>query len=392
MKPLKALILITKSNWGGAQRYVFDVATSLPKDRFSVEVRTGSNGVLIDKLIEAGIPAHGNLEVGRDVSFFKDVGAAFRLASNLRKDRPDVLHVNSSKIGGVGAFAGRLAGVKNIVFTVHGWAFNENRPFFQKLSIKSLYWMTMFFSHKVITVSEAAKNQAKNWPLVGKKIVVNHNGVSPETGFSRTNSRLELTRSNPVLKKAIEGVSETNLIWVGTVAELHHIKGHEYALHAVAECITALKNTDPKKKLIYTICGEGEERAKLETLISDLRLEGNVFLMGHVANASQYIKAFDIFMLASLSEGLAYVLIEAGAASLPVVATAVGGIPEVIGDMDSGILVRSKSSKELGHALLFMVEHPTDRKKFGTALRERVLKDFSLEKMIANIEKVYEGK
>lgn len=97
-------------------------------------------------------------------------------------------------------------------------------------------------------------------------------------------------------------------------------------------------------------------------------------------------------MLASLSEGLAYVLIEAGAASLPVVATAVGGIPEVIGDMDSGILVRSKSSKELGHALLFMVEHPTDRKKFGTALRERVLKDFSLEKMIANIEKVYEGK
>jgi glycosyltransferase involved in cell wall biosynthesis len=135
--------------------------------------------------------------------------------------------------------------------------------------------------------------------------------------------------------------------------------------------------------------GTGRDREKLQGLISELGLEGNVFLLGHVDGASQYMKAFDIFMLASLSEGLAYVLIEAGAASLPVVATAVGGIPEVIDDMGSGILVQPRNARELSHALLFMVEHPDDRKKYGAALKEKVSQKFSLEEMAAKTADVY---
>lgn len=389
MKPLKVLLLITKGNWGGAQRYVYDVATGLPKDAFSVEVMTGTSGPLIDKLGAAGIYSSPTLEVGRDVNFVSDVKAAFRLASLLRTKKPDILHINSSKIGGIGSFAGRIAGVKRIIFTVHGWAFNENRPWYQKPYFKFLYWLTMVFSHEVIVVSEAARDQVRHWPLIQEKITVIKNGVASVVGYSRANARLELARMNETLRKAVEGRSESSLVWIGTVAELHHIKGHRYAIRAAADCIDAFESANPQKKVIYTIISEGEERQVLQKMIDDLKLSDRIILMGRIDNAAQYIKAFDIFLLASLSEALGYVLLEAGAAALPVVATAVGGIPEIIDDMSSGILVQPRNSRDLAHALSFVIEHPKEAREYGSRLREKVLREFSVEKMIEETRKVY---
>jgi len=389
MKPTKVLILITKSNWGGAQRYVFDLATRLPKDKFTVEVMAGGDGPLITKLKAAGVTALGDLPIGRDIRFMDDVKAFFKLISILREKKPDVLHVNSSKIGGLGALAGRLSGVKRIIFTAHGWAFNEDRSFAGKAVIRLLYWFIIMMSHQTIAVSEAAKKQIRNWPYVQDKVAVIHNGIAKETGFARKNARLELTRLDLGLKKALEGVSEANLIWIGTMAELHHIKGYKYAIQAVADCISALKASDPKKHVVYTILGNGEEREALQSLIVELKLEKHIFLMGHVDGAASLASAFDIFLLASLSEGLSYVLLEAGAASLPVVATAVGGIPEVIDDMESGVLVQPKSARELAHALSFMIEHPAERKAYGKALHEKTLKEFSLEEMISKTADAY---
>ena len=135
--------------------------------------------------------------------------------------------------------------------------------------------------------------------------------------------------------------------------------------------------------------GEGEEREKLEKTIIDLELQNNVFLMGHLNNASHYLKALDIFLLASLSEGLGYVLLEAGTASLPVLATTVGGIPEVIDDMESGILIQSRKPKEIQHALEFYTNHKRTQKEYATALHAKVLKEFSLDRMLSETMKAY---
>jgi glycosyltransferase involved in cell wall biosynthesis len=137
--------------------------------------------------------------------------------------------------------------------------------------------------------------------------------------------------------------------------------------------------------------GEGEERERLETLIKNLHLGGKVFLMGHVPNAAQYIKAFDIFLLASLSEGLSFVLLEAGASSAGVIATAAGGIPEIVTDGASGVLVQPKNHRELTHAISFMIEHPEERQRYGAALKDKVTKEFSLEKMTSAVIKSYTG-
>lgn len=391
MKPLKVLILITKANWGGAQRHVFDLAKGLPREQFAVEVMAGSEGPLISKLKEIGIPASGDLELGRDIKLGRDWKAFFHLISMLRKKKPDILHLHSSKIGGLGALAGRLAGVKKVIFTAHGWAFNENRPAGQKMLIRFFAWLTMIFAHETIAVSNTAKRQVSGWPFIQDKMSVVYNGISRETGFSKQNARLELARLNPSLKKAVEGVPEKDLYWIGTIAELHHIKGHKYAIQAVADCIRSLERNGSSRKIVYTIVGAGEEKEKLEGLIKKLGLEDQIFLMGYVPLAVQYVKAFDIFMLASLSEALGYVLLEAGAAEVPIVATSVGGIPEIIDDMHTGILVQPRNSQDLSHALRFSIDHDKESREYAAHLRQKIDGEFSLEKMIGSILRIYTG-
>ena len=138
-KKHKVLIVITKSNWGGAQKYVFDLATNLSRDKFDVRVIFGGHGILAEKLEEAGITTISIPELGRDVSILKDIKVFFKLWSIFKKQKAEIVHVNSSKIGGIGALAGRLSGAKKIVFTAHGWAFNENRSSLSKNIIKFLY-------------------------------------------------------------------------------------------------------------------------------------------------------------------------------------------------------------------------------------------------------------
>src|SRR6185437_7035984 len=104
--------------------------------------------------------------------------------------------------------------------------------------------------------------------------------------------------------------------------------------------------------------GDGEEKESLGSLIKEQGLEKNLFLAGYLEHASEYLKAFSAFVLPSIKEGLPYTILEAGQAGLPVIATPVGGIPEIVEDMRSGILVQAKNQRELAHAISFMIEHP----------------------------------
>ncbi len=376
---MKVLILITKSNWGGAQRYVYDMATRLPKDTCEVEVMAGGNGILIEKLVAAGIKADGSLPIGRDVNIWQDVKAFFSLWSMLWEKKPDVLHINSSKIGGLGALAGRFAGIKHIVFTAHGWAFNEDRNILSKALIKFIHWITIVLSHKTISVSEALLSQMENWPFITGKVRVVHNGLQNEAIFSKANARNELIKEK--LPK--------DCLLIGSVGELHHVKGYSYAFRGLQGFMANIKASHPKKKIIYAIIGEGEYRKNLEKDIADLGLQDSVLLLGKVPSAFHYFKAFDIFLMPSISEGLPYVLLEAGLAGLPVIATAVGGIPEIVDDMDSGILIQSGKPKEVQHALEFYMSHKKTQKAYGLALQKKVIDQFSLEKMVSETLNTY---
>lgn len=372
----KILYVITKSNFGGAQRYVYELATKLPKDRFTAEVALGGEGALKTKLIEAGIPVHSISGAARDIDLFKEVKVLYNLYKIFKKVNPDVVHLNSSKIGGLGAVAARLAGVKKIIFTNHGWAFKEQRPAWQTVIIKLFTWLTVFFNQITIVLSNREKELAENWPIVGKKLKIIPNGLVPFDLLPKEEALIRL-----VGEDVASQIKEKNVRVVGTIAELTNNKGLKYA-------IDGMKLLDDENTM-FIIIGEGEERERLEKMIQENNLGDRVFLAGSIDNARAYLKAFEFFILPSVKEGLPYAILEAGFAELPVIATNVGGIPEMITNLEDGLLITPQRPQEIKHALIYVENHADDVKKFSTNLRKKIDTVYSFEKMLKSTEELY---
>ena len=383
MSKRKLLIVITKGNWGGAQRYVYDLATNLPKRQFEVTVAMGEGDILPARLTEAGIKTIFLPRLGRDVRVGNDWKSFFSLLKLFRKERPDIVHLNSSKVGILGTLAGRFARVPRIIFTAHGWAFNEKRSRLGRAIIALLHWLTILLAHRTIVVADATRRQMRHFPGASRRMMIIRNGLAEINFLDRPSARQKLLGE--------QAVTRGHSWWLGTISELHKNKGLEYLIQALAILVSRLNLDKHCQGLTLTavIIGNGEERKNLERQIQALGLENTVFLLGHRENAAQYLKAFDIFTLTSITEAFPYTILEAGAAGLPVVASGVGGIPEVIKSMESGILVKPQSPSEITHALKFLLAHPAKTAQFGQTLQHRVAKEFSTSRMVKETIAVY---
>ncbi len=380
-KMAKILYFITKSNWGGAQRHVFDLATNLSPKEFNVSVVVGGNGVLKTRLDEYGIRTLTIEELTRDINTRKDLASFLQFYKLLKKETPNILHMHSPKAGGIGALAGQLYNLTHrkkikIIYTVHGWTFNENRNFISKIFIVIFSWFTVLLSDKVIILGNQEKEQTNKWPLIKDKITIIKNGIAKPSYLARTKSRDFI--STQINKKIAK-----NMIIIGTIAELHKNKGHIYIINALAEIKNSISD------FIFVIIGEGEERKQLETSIKSKGLENNIFLLGQLHNAPLYLKAFDIFTLTSLKEGLPYTIIEAGKAELPIIASNVGNVPDLIDDMCSGILIKPKNTREIAESIKFLINHPEKRREFAHNAYIKIGSEYSLSKMLMETVKLY---
>jgi glycosyltransferase involved in cell wall biosynthesis len=335
----KVLFLITKGNWGGAQRYVYDLATNLPPEQYEVAVAVGEAGPLTQKLAAAGIPVHSLANLQRDVSLKKELDTLRETARLIRTEAPQILHVNSSKAGFIGAILGRFLGVPQVIFTCHGWAFNEDRPLWQRLTFQLIHWLTVLASHRTITVSDAVRSQM-HWPLPhGRMRTVRNGGTAPDF-LSRDDARAALS----LLVPPLDAVKADT--WLISIGELHRTKQHHVTIAALAEL--RARGTHTPRLIIF---GEGEERTRLTALVTTHGLSEHVFFLGHVPEAARYLKAADCFVLASRSEALGYVVLEAAQAAVPIVATRVGGIPEVVTDRYEARLVAEGDPAALASAI-----------------------------------------
>ncbi len=398
----KILYIITKSNWGGAQRHVYDLAMNLPKDKFEPVVALGGNGALKEKLDFAGIRTISLTRLERDLSLLKDFPSFLAIYRTIKNEKPDIVHLHSPKAGALGSLASFLynlrlrtlrlfspslvpsglsrAGSRGYslvaIYTAHGWPFKEKRKFFWRTSFKIASWLTVLFSDITITVSEDDRKKMSGMPFVSKKLQTIQNGIE----------KIEFKGKDEARKSLLGDLAEKfkDHAWIGTISELHKNKGLLYSISAVGEIAK-----EKKEKLIFVVVSGGEERDNLEKIIKEKGLEETVFLVGAINDANSLLTAFDIFILASLKEGMPYVILEAGAASLPVIATDVGGVPEIIKDMQEGILVRPKRVREIKEALTYLLNHPEERKIFGKNLQKKVLSEFSQEKMMSSILEIY---
>ena len=341
----KILFLITKSNWGGAQRYVYDLATTLAPNQHEVVVALGGSGELQTKLASAGIKTITLNSLQRDVSIKNEIVFALELYKIIRQERPYVLHVNSSKAGGLGCFIGRLAFVPRIIFTAHGWAFNENRPWWQKLVVGFFHWLTVVLSHHTIAVSHATKQQLRG-PWVQKKMSVINPGRALPDFLPRTEARQKIGDLLPRFP-----TSSTDPLLM-TIAELHPIKNHT----GLFDAMQTLVKQFPTLRLVCI--GEGQLHATLQQHINDQKLAANIFLTGAIHEAADYLRAADIFILPSSSESYGYVLHEAALARVPTIATNVGGIPDVVESGVTGTLVPTGDTQALVDAVTTYLTNP----------------------------------
>lgn len=369
----KILFMVTKGNFGGAQRYVFDLATNLPKDQFESVVACGEGTSLRNKLKEKNIRVVELLSSQRDINIIKDIKAFFEIKKIIDQERPDILHVNSSKAGGLGALAGRLAGVPKIIFTAHGWAFNENRSSLSKFIILCLHWITILLSHSTIAVSRKTKRDIGSMPFVEHKIKVVHNGLEHFDLLPRAEAEQILVKKN-----------DKQVVFF-TLSELHWNKGLDTALQGIAELPSEIK-----EKIIYYIAGSGEERERLENLVEKLGIKDSVCFLGFVDDAKKLLSGADVFLFPSRNENLPFAILEAGYAGLPIIATSVGGIPEIIKDMQNGILIHKDNKKEVLEAITHLLNHPEKQKEFGEEIRKTVSTFFTLDKMVQETVRVYE--
>jgi len=375
LKP-KIGYIITRSDWGGAQRYVFDLATSLPKDQFDCFVITGGNGPLIEKLRQENIRFYILPHLKRSVGFLQEIKSFQEIKKILQKECPDTVHLNSSKIGGLGALAARICKIKNIIFTAHGWAFNEDRIIFEKIAIKVAAWVSLILNTKIICVSKKIFNEAPKFLISKNKFILIYHGI-------KTIEFLEKEKAQEFLISRFEEQVPLpqNAFWIGAISELTKNKGVEFALRAIAQ----LKNLD----LHFIIIGEGELKNHLKKLAKDLGIENQVHFCGAIDNASKYLKAFDIFSLTSITEALGYVLMEAGLAEISVVASDVGGIPEIIEHYKTGILVAPKDPESIAQAIDKLLKDEQLRVDLAQNLKEKVQIQFSFEKMIRETLQLY---
>lgn len=215
----KILYLITKSNWGGAQKYVYDLATNLPPESYESVVALGGDGELATRLKEASIRIITIKNLGRDIRISDDIGAFFEILKTIRREKPDILHINSSKAGIFGAIVGRLTMIPMIIFTAHGWAFNEARSNPTKKALTFFQWLTVMLCHRTICVSNKLVKEISKLPLVSTKVVRVYNGITTPLFIEKTEARNILMEKAPCLKEVSQD------IWVGTIAELHTNKG-----------------------------------------------------------------------------------------------------------------------------------------------------------------------
>lgn len=369
---MKVLHIITKSNWGGAQRHVFDLVMHQKNMALDVSVACGvENGKapLVARLKPANIPVYEISSLGRDIHFARDISTVFEIYRLLKKVRPDVVHLHSSKVGLLGALAARAAGTPKIIFTAHGTPFNEDRNILPKTIIYLLSYLTVLLSKHTICVSNKVLHDYPKLFCKYKMSVV-HNGMDEPIFFSEKDAR-------ELLKISLEGYI------IGTIAELHPNKG----LLTLLKAIPLLKENHPAFSL--HIIGGGEQEVELRKYIAENNLNAHVIMHGFVTDAYRYLPAFDIFVLPSINEGLPYVLLEAALAGVPIIASDVGGVSEVVKGDVTGLLVKRNNPKMLAEKLNSLMGDSLLSKSLTENMQRHVKTEFSEEQMLKKIIALY---
>lgn len=355
--------IVTRAHHGGAQMHVAELIRSfhLTTDLY---VATGEEGYVTDVARACGVPVviipHLTPELSPRMAW-NDLRALWEIWRWLGKVKPSIVHAHSSKAGGLGRYAAFLRRIPS-VFTAHGWGFTEGVPRGQKLVMLPAEWLAARFTDTVITVSRADGELAERYRVRPRRQTVTiHNGL-------------------PAGVDVTSEAASTDCVRIVCVARFSAQKNQRLL-------VQALRKVESPWSLVFV--GEGPMEDEVQKLVHELGLSDRVEFLGARDDVGSVLAGSDIFALPSNWEGLPLTILEAMRASLPVIASDVGGVSEVLVNDVTGYLVQRDDVEAFAEALERLVGDQELRDKFGKCGRERFLSDFLDTQMIASVQQVY---
>lgn len=367
---------------GGMKEHVKSLLRNLDSESYELAVAGPVEKDLAELADKHGITVF-LLNIRGELAPFADLVAAVKLAMIISKLQPAIVHAHGSKAGLLARLACLLAHPKKLLFpisvqpavliTLHNLVYTGSVVGFKQRLLKGVERLLDPVAGQFIAVSESLRLEVLEYQRMrADKVVTIYNGLDIEA----------FTNPEPKVRQKL-GVGESTLL-IGTVARLAPQKGVEYFIR-MAE-ILALRHPD----IAFVIVGDGPLRKQLEELKCGLPGKPRILFTGFVAPVKDYLAAMDIFVLPSLSEGLGISVLEALACKKPVVATQVGGIPEIIQSQVNGLLVPPKDEQALADGVDWLLEHREQAQQMAKTGYVSVETKFALKNMIRVTERVYQ--
>ena len=385
---IKILRIITRLNIGGPAQHVTFLEENLDKRLFESKLVVGAvninEGDMSFLARERGLSLIEIPELCNQSGLIGNIIALFKLYKVIKKEKPYIVHLHLLKARILGGLAAKLAGVPIIVETFHGNIFSEYYSSLKTFIILTLEkFIGRFVVDWIIAISPSQKEE-----LV-------QNGVANADKIRVINIGLELERFLNIRDKSGEFKNELglrdNVLLVGIVGRLVPIKGHTYFLEAAKEVLEVIKDLSPIRSGIrFLVVGDGELRRELEEYCKELGIEDFVIFTGWRVDLERIYADMDVVVLSSLNEGTPVSIIEAMASEKAVVAARVGGVPDVVEDEVSGLLVFPKDPKALAQAIVRLLKDPELRGVLGREGRKSVYPKYDVSTLVKNMKDFYQ--
>ncbi len=380
---VKVLRVIARLNMGGPALHVAYLTAGLQKRGYDTTLAAGSLARGEDSMAFVaeglGVEVVRVDELGREISPLRDLLATFKLARLIRRERPQILHTHTAKAGTVGRVAALLAGSHRPPIVVHTFHGHVLRGYFgpvRSLMFRLLERWLASSTTALVAVS----------PQVRDDLVAL--GIAPRERFAVIRLGIELDARVAAQQ---DGRSESrhylgipvNRFAVGWIGRMTAVKRTDDVLVA----FKALR--DRGVDACLCMVGDGPDRGQLERRAHELGIVRDTLFLGYQENVGPFYAAFDALVLPSGNEGTPVSAIEALAAGRPVVATRVGGVPDVVRDGEDGFLVDAGATDELADRLARLARDPELREQMGRRGRERVLPRYAVDRLVDDVDQLY---
>ncbi len=367
-QPKKIAYVITLPDLGGAQSHLYEIMRNIPKYGYEPVLITGKEGWLTDKAKAEGIPCHIVQNLVRPISPIKDFLAVREVKKILRQEQPALVHCHSSKAGIIGRIAAHGCKIPAI-FTAHGWAFTEGVHPLKRRIYACIENMAGYWTKKIICVSEYDRNLGAQYlPKHKDKMVTIHNGI-PDM---------------PELVRDWEKHPVGDVLNIIVVARFAPPKRNIEILHHLRNML------DSGLKITITFVGDGPQLDMAKAESKRLHLEKNAIFLGARTDVAELLPKYDMFLLLSNWEGFPISILEAMRASLPVLASDVGGVSEAVQDKLNGWLIGKAEEEILDSCLLSAKDNKNIINQLGQNSRRIYKEKYTIKRMLEQICTVYQ--